>query len=106
MDAISDLIKQVRVGDPPPSLPHSLYIRTCPPISLWVIPDAQCCFCCCCGCPQANKYMRAREATAAAGGPVPQALLLQKAATYVTRILSVFGIVDGAADTIGKLLRP
>eukprot|EP00951_Prasinocladus_malaysianus_P038562 scaffold424422_cov44-Prasinocladus_malaysianus.AAC.1 len=50
---------------------------------------------------QANKYMSAREATSAAGGPAPQTLLLNKAATYVTRILSVFGIVDGPGDTIG-----
>eukprot|EP00192_Tetraselmis_astigmatica_P007572 CAMPEP_0117672910 /NCGR_PEP_ID=MMETSP0804-20121206/14178_1 /TAXON_ID=1074897 /ORGANISM="Tetraselmis astigmatica, Strain CCMP880" /LENGTH=765 /DNA_ID=CAMNT_0005481587 /DNA_START=120 /DNA_END=2418 /DNA_ORIENTATION=- len=50
---------------------------------------------------QANKYIRSREGTAAAGGPAPQTLLLQKAGTYVTRILSVFGIVDGAADTVG-----
>jgi cysteinyl-tRNA synthetase len=50
---------------------------------------------------QANKYMAARQATAAAGGAAPQVLLLKKAAAYATRILSVFGIVDGAADSIG-----
>ncbi|GLC35821.1 hypothetical protein PLESTB_000497800 [Pleodorina starrii] len=42
-----------------------------------------------------NKYLEKKEAGAA------RPLLLRKAAAYVTRILSVFGIVDGPSDRPG-----
>eukprot|EP00879_Flechtneria_rotunda_P016738 GHRR01017519.1.p1 GENE.GHRR01017519.1~~GHRR01017519.1.p1 ORF type:complete len:787 (+),score=316.08 GHRR01017519.1:800-3160(+) len=54
-----------------------------------------------------NLYLaRKQEHATAAGGsglqPAgPQPLLLRKAAAYVTRILSVFGIVQGPGDTLG-----
>lgn len=43
----------------------------------------------------------AAGSTEAPRGAVPQAPLLRKAASYVTRILSVFGVVPAAADSIG-----
>jgi len=49
----------------------------------------------------ANRYLAAREASSNAGGPPAQAQLLRKAAAHVTRVLSVFGLVDGPADRPG-----
>ena len=45
-----------------------------------------------------NVYLAAREDPQ---GPEPRAFLLRQAATYVTKILSVFGITPGAGDAVG-----
>ena len=50
-----------------------------------------------------NNYLSKKEAAGAAAAPA-QPLLLRKAASYVTRILSMFGIVDAPADRCGWLL--
>lgn len=50
-----------------------------------------------------NNYLSKKEAAGAAASPA-QPLLLRKAASYVTRILSMFGIVDAPADRCGWLL--
>ncbi|KAK9817180.1 hypothetical protein WJX72_010713 [[Myrmecia] bisecta] len=48
---------------------------------------------------EANKYMTKRQGDAAGGTAQP--LLLRKAAAYVTRILSVFGLSSASADGLG-----
>ncbi|KIY91252.1 hypothetical protein MNEG_16712, partial [Monoraphidium neglectum] len=50
--------------------------------------------------PQANGGARQGEGAASAVA-APQPLLLRKGAAYVTRILSVFGVVPVAADGVG-----
>lgn len=47
-----------------------------------------------------NAYLLRRQETAAQGVPA-QPLLLRKAAAFVTRILSVFGLVPASSDRLG-----
>jgi len=50
-----------------------------------------------------NVYLASRQRSAATGGPLAQGLLLRRCGSYVTKILSVFGLVNlgGQGDVLG-----
>ena len=49
-----------------------------------------------------NVYLAKKQAEGPAGG-LAQPMLLRKAAAFVTRIMSAFGLVDGHGDRCGGL---